>query len=60
MDLSDLQQAVHIPGVVSLAAQLHVEQSQHDEDQEDDDSSQSDDDEQSHFIIGVKILGGQC
>ena len=55
-----LQQAVHVSGLVRLAADLHVEQSQHDDDQEDDDSSQGHDHQQSNFIIGVEILGKKC
>ena len=51
-----LQQAVHISGLVRLAAHPHVEQSQHDEDKEDDDTSQSHNDQQSYFIIGVELL----
>ena len=51
-----LYQAVHVPGLILRTAELHVEESQHDQDEEDDDSSEGHDDEQPHFIICVELL----
>ena len=47
------QQGVHLLSVPRRAAELEVEERQHDQDQEDDDAPESDDDQNSDFVVGI-------
>ena len=47
------QQGVHLLGVPRRAAELEVEERQHDQDEEDDDAPESNDDENSDFVVGI-------